>query len=129
MRNFRSLVLGLVLLSLAGVSRGEETNELVLYCVYEAFASINRGEAISSEITSKNTFKINTDSLKGAGMFALPVVHHSEKLIVAQDSYFFPGDMFSETYTFRPSASGYTTVHSVTKETDGFISYGTCTKF
>ena len=41
-----------------------------------------------------------------------------------------PGDeVILPSHTFSSTASGFKTVHSVTRETDGFISYGTCTKF
>jgi hypothetical protein len=125
----KKCIAGLLLLGVNSVSWADEADELVLYCVYKASASINGGEAISTEITIKNTFRINADYLNSDSTFALPVVQKSEKLIVAQDSYYVPGDMFSETYTFSLTASGFKTVHSVTRETDGFISYGTCTKF
>jgi hypothetical protein len=110
MRNFRRLVLGLVLVSLAGVSWGEPSSELVLYCTQNGNVYINQTKGAYSEWEVRRTFKIgNVLHLPGPENSTLPISYRDEEFILASGELTEPeGITYQHNFVFRNGKDGWT---------------------
>lgn len=138
MESVRPLLLGLVLLSLAGVSRGDEKEPLVLHCVYESSVGNTKGTTHTSTsldsgirvpIRDQETLKISNNQIEHAYESPTPIIERNDDLIVGR---YYNSELLlvQKTIVFeKQSDFSYSVLRSWIRESFGYLDYGTCTKF
>jgi hypothetical protein len=130
MRNIRRLVLGLVLLSLAGVSWGED----VLYCTEHGIAAITGKSGYYNQAKSKpitSIFKFTETGVQKAGEDQeYKIVHRSPSRVIAINPDAGSNPYLQITRAFITGPDGtFTFLDSSLADAELFASGGTCTKF
>ena len=130
MRNFRSLVLGLVLVSLVGVSWGED----VLYCTEHGIAAITGKSGYYNKAKSKpilSIFRFTETGVKNAAEEEeYKIVHRSPSRVIAINPDAASNPYLQITRAFITGSDGtFTFLDSSLADAELFASGGTCTKF
>ena len=138
MKSVKPLLPGLLLVSLAGVSWGEDKEPLVLHCVYESSVGNTKGTTNTSSpldsgirvpIREQETLKISNNLIEHAYESPTPIIDRTDDFILGRtfNSELWP--MQTTLIVAKRSDFTYSVIRSWLTDDYGYLDWGTCTKF